>query len=168
MWLHRCLQTHQKRAPDPITDGCEPPCGCWELNSGPLEEQSVPLSSESSLQPTFLFSNERQEGDGSGWEGRWGRTGRNRGRRNRNQEMRKIIFNKREKVNITFYGSIYNWIFHFKVLPGRWIFTIYHNEEKRRCLLSSAFASFYDSSSVWTKKERTKAKHTCKEKWLPG
>jgi hypothetical protein len=33
-----CLQTHQK-ALDPITDGCEPPCGCWELNSGPLEEQ---------------------------------------------------------------------------------------------------------------------------------
>jgi hypothetical protein len=25
---------------DPITDGCEPPCGCWELNSGPLEEQT--------------------------------------------------------------------------------------------------------------------------------
>ena len=21
-----------------ITDGCQPPCGCWELNSGPLEE----------------------------------------------------------------------------------------------------------------------------------
>jgi hypothetical protein len=20
---------------DPITDGCEPPCGCWDLNSGP-------------------------------------------------------------------------------------------------------------------------------------
>jgi hypothetical protein len=30
------LQTHQKRASDPITDGCEPPCGCRELNSGPL------------------------------------------------------------------------------------------------------------------------------------
>jgi hypothetical protein len=43
-----CLQTHQKRASDPITDGCEPPCGCWELNSGPLEEN--PLSS-----PRFLF-----------------------------------------------------------------------------------------------------------------
>jgi hypothetical protein len=28
-----CLQTHQKRASDPITDGYEPPCGCWELNS---------------------------------------------------------------------------------------------------------------------------------------
>jgi hypothetical protein len=24
-----------------LQDGCEPPCGCWELNSGPLEEQSV-------------------------------------------------------------------------------------------------------------------------------
>ena len=29
---------------DPIADGCEPPCGCWELNSGPLEEQSVLLT----------------------------------------------------------------------------------------------------------------------------
>ena len=44
-----CLQTHQKRASDPITDGCEPPCGCWELNSGPLEEQSVLLTTELSL-----------------------------------------------------------------------------------------------------------------------
>jgi len=43
---------HQKRASDPITDGCEPPCGCWELNSGPLEEQSMLLTTESSLQPT--------------------------------------------------------------------------------------------------------------------
>jgi hypothetical protein len=43
-----CLQTPQKRASDPITEGCEPPCGCWELNSGPLEEQ---LTTEPSLQP---------------------------------------------------------------------------------------------------------------------
>jgi len=35
---------HQKRASDPITDGCEPPCGCWELNSGPLEEQLSALN----------------------------------------------------------------------------------------------------------------------------
>ena len=42
MWVHcSCLQTHQKRAWDPITDGYELPCGCWKLNSGPLEEQSV-------------------------------------------------------------------------------------------------------------------------------
>jgi hypothetical protein len=27
---------------DLITDGHEPPCGGWELNSGPLEEQSEP------------------------------------------------------------------------------------------------------------------------------
>ena len=43
-----------------ITDGCEPPCGCWELNSGPLEKQSVLLTAETSLQPStmatlFLF-----------------------------------------------------------------------------------------------------------------
>jgi hypothetical protein len=48
--------THQKRASDPITDVCEPPCGCWELNSGPLEEQSLLLTAEPSLQPCFLFS----------------------------------------------------------------------------------------------------------------
>ena len=24
---------HRKRASDPITDGYEPPCSCWELNS---------------------------------------------------------------------------------------------------------------------------------------
>ena len=41
----------QKRALYPITDGCEQPCGCWELNSGPLEEQSVLLTTEPSLQP---------------------------------------------------------------------------------------------------------------------
>jgi hypothetical protein len=28
----------QKRAPDLIKDGFEPPCGCWELNSAHLEE----------------------------------------------------------------------------------------------------------------------------------
>ena len=39
-------QTHQKRALDLITDGCEPPCGCWQLNSGPLEEQLVLLTAE--------------------------------------------------------------------------------------------------------------------------
>jgi hypothetical protein len=36
--------------PDLITDGCKPPCGCWELNSGPLEEQLVLLSAEPSFQ----------------------------------------------------------------------------------------------------------------------
>ena len=36
-----------------ITDSCVPPCGCWELNLEPLEEQP---SVESSLQPIgFVF-----------------------------------------------------------------------------------------------------------------
>ena len=44
----------QKKAADLITDGCEPPCGCWELNSGPLEEVSMFLTAEPSLQPLKL------------------------------------------------------------------------------------------------------------------
>jgi hypothetical protein len=53
--LCSCPQTHQKRALDFITDGCEPPCGCWELNLGRLEEQSVLLTAEPSLQPEVSF-----------------------------------------------------------------------------------------------------------------
>ena len=52
---HHCsLQTHQKRASDLITDGCEPPCGCWELNSGLLEEQSVLFTAEPSPAATSV------------------------------------------------------------------------------------------------------------------
>jgi hypothetical protein len=52
--VHHCsLQTHQRRTSDPITDGCEPPCGCWD--SEPLEEQSVLLTAEPFLQPPELF-----------------------------------------------------------------------------------------------------------------
>ena len=49
------LQKHQKRVLDPVTDGCEPPCSCWELNSCPLEEQSVLLTAEPSLQSELLL-----------------------------------------------------------------------------------------------------------------
>ena len=49
--LSLCMLAGQQRAPDLIIDGCEPPCGCRELNSGSLEEQSVLLTSEPSLQP---------------------------------------------------------------------------------------------------------------------
>ena len=45
------MSAGQKRAPDLITDGCEPPCGCWELNSEFLIEQAKLLTSEPSLQP---------------------------------------------------------------------------------------------------------------------
>jgi hypothetical protein len=50
----------QKRASDPITDGYEPPCGCWELNSGPLEEQQSLFTSDSSLQPGTLKQTNKQ------------------------------------------------------------------------------------------------------------
>jgi hypothetical protein len=49
------LQTHQKRASDPITDGCGPPYGCWDLNSESLEEHSVLLTPKPSLQPQVIF-----------------------------------------------------------------------------------------------------------------
>jgi hypothetical protein len=39
-----CLQTLQKRVSDFVMDGCEPPCGCWDLNSGLSEEQSGTLT----------------------------------------------------------------------------------------------------------------------------
>ena len=56
LFVCSCLQTHQKRASDPITDGYESPCGCWELNSGPSEEQSVLLTAEPSLQTFSCLS----------------------------------------------------------------------------------------------------------------
>ena len=33
----------------------EPPCGSWDLNSGPLEEQSVLLNAEPSFKPRAVF-----------------------------------------------------------------------------------------------------------------
>ena len=54
-YTHCSLQTHQKRASDLITDGCETPCGSWELNSGPLPDQTVFLTAEPSLQPNKVF-----------------------------------------------------------------------------------------------------------------
>jgi hypothetical protein len=36
---------------DPIADGYKPPCGCWELNSGALEEQLVRLTTEPAISP---------------------------------------------------------------------------------------------------------------------
>ena len=45
------VRFRQKRASDLIIKGSEPPCGCWELISGPLEGQSVFLTAEPSLQP---------------------------------------------------------------------------------------------------------------------
>jgi hypothetical protein len=51
------LRQHQKRVSDLIMDCCEPPCGCWDLNSGPLEEQSVLLTTKPSLQTNLVSVN---------------------------------------------------------------------------------------------------------------
>ena len=52
--LRTCLQA-RKNAPDLITAGCKPPFGCWEFNSGPLDEQAVLLITEPSLQTNFFI-----------------------------------------------------------------------------------------------------------------
>ena len=45
-----------------VTDSCELPCGCWELNLGPLQGQLVILTTAQSLQPLhFGFSRSREE-----------------------------------------------------------------------------------------------------------
>jgi hypothetical protein len=51
MSMSTLLLSSPERASDPIKDGREPTCGCWDLNSGPLEEQSGLFTAEpSSLQ----------------------------------------------------------------------------------------------------------------------
>jgi hypothetical protein len=57
VYMYACMtekSIRQKRELDLIIDGCEPPHGCWELNSGPLDEQPVLLTTEPSLQPKQL------------------------------------------------------------------------------------------------------------------
>jgi hypothetical protein len=38
-----------------ITGGCEPPCGCWKLDPGPLQEQPVLLTAEPPYLRIFVF-----------------------------------------------------------------------------------------------------------------
>ena len=39
--LRICLYAGARSPKTRVTDSYEPPCGCWELNSGPLEEQPM-------------------------------------------------------------------------------------------------------------------------------
>ena len=57
-----CMQYPQRPEEDirshgtEVKDNCQLPCGCWELNPGPLQEQPVLLTTEPSLQPpAFMF-----------------------------------------------------------------------------------------------------------------
>ena len=54
--LPACRPACQRMASDPIYRCCEPPCHCWELNSGPLEEQPMLLNPEPSPAPILWFS----------------------------------------------------------------------------------------------------------------
>jgi hypothetical protein len=38
-----------------VTGGCEPPCDCWDLNFGPLEEQSGALTPSHLTSPGVSF-----------------------------------------------------------------------------------------------------------------
>jgi hypothetical protein len=52
MYVYECtVAVFRHLRTDLITYGCEPSCGCWELNSGALEEQTVLLTAEPPLQP---------------------------------------------------------------------------------------------------------------------
>jgi hypothetical protein len=51
IWMYVCTQeesigSHRTT----VISGCEPPCGCWELNSVLPEEQSVLVTAEPPLQ----------------------------------------------------------------------------------------------------------------------
>lgn len=63
------LCQHHQKAPDLATDGCEPPCGCWELNSEPLEGllASEAARSYSDLQSTHLARVGLPLPDAGGW-----------------------------------------------------------------------------------------------------
>jgi hypothetical protein len=47
--LPACLCKGSRSSGTGVTDCCELPCGCWELNLDPLEEQPLPLTTEPSL-----------------------------------------------------------------------------------------------------------------------
>ena len=44
-----------------IMGGCDPPCVCCELNSGPLEPQTGLLNSEPSLQPKKIYLQKKKQ-----------------------------------------------------------------------------------------------------------
>ena len=59
--LHACLCEDVRSLGSRVTVSCEQPCGCWELNSSRLEEQTVLLTTKTFLQLHiwFFFFNER-------------------------------------------------------------------------------------------------------------
>ena len=52
---HSCLCEGVRSPGTVVTNSCELPCWCWELNSGPLGRQPVFLTTEPLLQPQNRF-----------------------------------------------------------------------------------------------------------------
>ena len=52
--LSVCMPVCRKRASDPYIY-YDPPCGCWKLNSGPLEKYMLLLTGEPSFQPQIKY-----------------------------------------------------------------------------------------------------------------
>ena len=50
-----CPQRSEEGVGTGVTDTCQLPCGCWESNPGSLQEQSMLLTTEPSLQPQYGF-----------------------------------------------------------------------------------------------------------------
>jgi hypothetical protein len=51
--MHVCLHEGVRSPGAGATVSCELPCGCWELNLGPLQEEPVLLTAEPSFQPNI-------------------------------------------------------------------------------------------------------------------
>ena len=49
VWFPERPEEGIKSVGNGITDSCEPLCGCWEWNPGPLREQPVLLTAEPPL-----------------------------------------------------------------------------------------------------------------------
>lgn len=50
-YIRESMEARGRQLPGTRRDGCEPHCGCWELNLGSLGEPPVLLTVEPSLQP---------------------------------------------------------------------------------------------------------------------
>jgi hypothetical protein len=62
IYLSYLFYVYEYTSDTPITDGCELPCGFWELNLGPLEELWSHLSS-----PILSFFNLSNAGEPQGF-----------------------------------------------------------------------------------------------------
>ena len=65
--LHVCLCEGVRSPRTGIIDSCDKPCGYWDLYLGPLKEQTMLLTDETSLQPLGQISNSRSSMSATWW-----------------------------------------------------------------------------------------------------